>query len=239
MRKLSFLFVIVFALAAAAVNVAAQSVRQSFEEGTRAAVNAEYERALENYRRAILDTENEKTGDDFRARIHFNIGVCLYHLKQNAEAVNEFNRAITLSNRTYQKAFYVLGMAQAKLKNWGKAEAAFREAIRLKKDDAEAWFDLGLVLLEEEDFRAAEKAFQNSLRHKTIAAADAHNNLGVIYVLRGNFASAEREFEAALIESKGASEVARNNLEFCKSYKQNFSGDLSAKLEFGRYISEQ
>jgi Flp pilus assembly protein TadD len=232
MRRLSFLFVIVLALAA--VSVRAQSVRQSFEEGTRAAVNAEYEKALENYRKAILDTENEKTGDDFRARIHFNIGVCLYHLKRNAEAVNEFNQAIALSERTYQKAFYVLGMAQAKLENWRRAEAAFRSAIRLKKDDAEAWFDLGLVLLEEKDFREAEKAFQNSIRYKTIAAADAHNNLGVIYALRGNFASAEKEFQAALTESKGASEVARNNLEFCKSYKQNFGGDLSAKLEFGR-----
>lgn len=231
MRKLSFLFVIVFALVA---NVAAQTVKQSFEEGTRAANNAEYEKALESYRKAILYTESEKTGADFLARIHFNIGVCLFHLKQNAAAVGEFNRSIVLSKRGYQKAFYVLGMAQAKLKNWRKAENAFREAIALKKDDGEAWFDLGLVLLEKKDFRAAEKAFQNSIRYKTIAAADAHNNIGVIQAMKGDFRAAEKEFEAALLESKGESVIARNNLEFCKSYKQNFNGDLSAKLEFGR-----
>ena len=231
MRKLSFLFIIVFALVAGA---AAQSVKQSFEEGTRAAKMGEYERALENYRKAILYTENEKIGDDFRARIHFNAGVCLFHLQQNPEAVAEFNEAIALSGRSYQKAFYVLGMAQARLKNWRKAQNAFREAIKLKKDDGEAWFDLGLVLLEEKDFPAAEKAFQNSIRYKTVAASDARNNIGVIYALKGNLAGAEKEFEAALLESKGASRVARNNLEFCKSYKQNFNGDLSAKLEFGR-----
>lgn len=231
MRKLPFLFIIVFALVGGG---AAQTVRQSFEEGTRAAQNAEYEKALENYRKAFLYTESEKTGDEFQARIHFNIGVCLFHLKQNADAAREFNRAIALSNRGYQKAFYVLGMAQAKLKNWRKAESAFRAAVKLKKDDAEAWFDLGLVLLEEKDFRAAEKAFQNSIRYKTVAVADAHNNIGVIYALRGDFISAEKEFETALLESKGASGVARNNLQFCKAYKQNFSGDLSAKLEFGR-----
>jgi len=231
MRKLSFLFIIVLALA---LTTAAQTVRQSFDAGTRAANNDEYEKALENYQKAILYTENEKTGDDFLARIHFNLGVCLYHLKQNAEAVKEFNQTIALSNRSYQKAFYVLGMAQAKLKNWRKAETAFRQAVNLKKDDGEAWFDLGLILLEEKDFAAAEKAFQNSIRYKTIAAADAHNNLGVIYAMKGNFVSAEKEFEAALAESKGESVVARNNLQFCQSYKQTFSGDLSAKLEFRR-----
>ena len=231
MRKLSFLFIIVFALV---LTTAAQTVKQSFEEGTRAATNAEYEKALANYRKAILYTETEKTGEDFLARIHFNIGVCLFHLKRNAAAVEEFNQAIALSRRGYQKAFYVLGMAQAKLKNWRKAESAFRAAVKLKKDDAEAWFDLGLVLLEEKDFRAASTAFQNSIRYKTVAAADAHNNIGVIYALRGDFGAAEREFEAALLESKGESSVARNNLQFCKSYKQNFGGDLSAKLEFGR-----
>ncbi|HEX8370910.1 MAG TPA: tetratricopeptide repeat protein [Pyrinomonadaceae bacterium] len=231
MRKLSFLFIIVFALA---VNITAQTVKQSFEEGTRAANNAEYEKALENYRKAILYTESEKTGDDFLARIHFNVGVCLFHLKQNAAAAGEFKQAIALGKRNYQKAFYVLGMAQAKLKNWRKAEIAFRAAVKLKKDDAEAWFDLGLVLLEKKDFRAAEKAFQNSIRYKTVAAADAHNNIGVIYALKGDFVSAEKEFETALLESKGASGLARSNLQFCKAYKQNFSGDLSAKLEFGR-----
>jgi Flp pilus assembly protein TadD len=231
MRKLSFVFIVVFALVA---NVAAQSVKQSFEEGTRAAQTGEYERALENYRKAILYTENEKIGDDFRARIHFNAGVCLFHLKQNAEAVAQFNQSIALSGRSYQKAFYVLGMAQARLKNWRKAETAFREAIKLKKDDGEAWFDLGLVLLEAKDFPAAEKAFQNSIRYKTVAASDAHNNIGVIYALKGNFNGAQKEFETALLESKGTSGVARNNLEFCKSYKQNFNGDLAAKLEFGR-----
>ncbi|HEX8737951.1 MAG TPA: tetratricopeptide repeat protein [Pyrinomonadaceae bacterium] len=231
MRKLSFLFIIVFALV---INISAQSVKQSFEEGTRLANTGEYEKALENYRKAILHTENEKTGDDFRARIHFNAGVCLFHLKQNAEAIAEFNQAIAFSRRSYQKAFYVLGMAQARLKNWRKAESAFREAVKLKKDDGEAWFDLGLVLLEEKDFPAARAAFQNSIRYQTVAASDAHNNIGVIYAMKGNFAAAEKEFETALLESKGASSVARNNLEFCKSYKQNFSGDLSAKLEFGR-----
>lgn len=231
MRKLSFLFIIVFALV---VNISAQTVKQSFEEGTRLANGGEYEKALENYRKAILYTETEKIGDDFRARIHFNAGVCLFHLKQNAEAVAEFNEAIALSKRSYQKAFYVLGMAQARLKNWRKAQNAFREAIKLKKDDGEAWFDLGLVLLEEKDFPAAERAFQNSIRYKSVAASDAHNNIGVIYALRGNFSGAEKAFEAALSESKGASQIARNNLEFCKSYKQNFNGDLSAKLEFGR-----
>jgi Flp pilus assembly protein TadD len=230
MRKLSFLFIIVFALV---LTSAAQTVRQSFETGTRAANDAQYEKALENYRKAILYTENEKIGDEFLARIHFNLGVCLYRLKQNAEAVSEFKRAIALSNRGYQKAFYALGMAQTDLKNWRQAADAFRAAVNLDKSDGEAWFDLGMVLVEEKDFEAAAKAFQNSIKYKSIGAADAHNNVGVIYALKGNFGSAEREFETALIVSGGKSNEARNNLRFCKSNKQNLNQTALSKLEFG------
>ena len=52
MRKLSFLFIIVFALA---VNITAQTPSGNrLTAGTRAAGDAEYEKALENYRKAIL-----------------------------------------------------------------------------------------------------------------------------------------------------------------------------------------
>ena len=229
MRILSLFLTVVFA-----VSVSAQTplVNQIFDEGTQAARVGNYENAIENYRRAILLAEVETVTDNFLAKIHFNIGVCLYNLKQTTEAVEEFTEAIKLSRRSYQKAFYALGMAQSDLKNWREAADAFREAINLKKKDGEAWFDLGLVLLEEKDFESAEKAFRNAIKFKSIGAADAHNNLGVILALRTDFPSAESEFKAALIESNGKSVEASNNLRFCKLYKRSFNQNLLAKLEF-------
>jgi len=233
MRTVTFVFIAVVTLA---ISASAQMplTNRAFETGTRAAQAKEYERAIADYRRAILFSETEKRNDDFLARIHFNIGVCFYNLKQPAEAVEEFVEAIKLSRRSYQKAFYALGMAHAESKDWRKAKAAFREAVNLEKRDGEAWFDLGLVLLEERDFDAAEKSFHNAIKYKSIASADAHNNLGVIYAFKNNFPLAENEFKTALLKSNGKSIEAENNLQFCRLYKRDFNQNLLAKLEFSR-----
>jgi Flp pilus assembly protein TadD len=230
MQKLSFIFI--FALATA-VSAQTPHTLRIFNEGARLAQNARYEKAIEHYRKASLLSENEQTGHGFLARIHFNIGVCHYHLRQPAEAVKEFNEAIYLSRGRYEKAFYALGMAQVELKNWLKAEEAFRQTIRLNRQNGEAWFDLALVLLEKQDYEGAEHSFQKAIEHKSANLADAHNNLGVLFALRGDFGSAEKEFETALIESGGRSSEAQNNLEFCRYYKQNARRDLLAALEFG------
>ncbi len=232
MRILSLFLIVVFA-----VSVSAQTplVNQIFDEGMRRARAGNYENAIENYRRAILMARAETVTDNFLAKIHFNIGVCLYNLKQTTEAAEEFTEAIKLSRQSYQKAFYALGMAQSELKNWRKAAAAFREAVNLKKEDGEAWFDLGLILLEEKDFESAEKAFRNAIKFKSIGAADAHNNLGVIFALRHEFDSAENEFKTALVVSNRKSILARNNLEFCRQLGRNSNRDLLAKLEFRQF----
>jgi len=231
MRILPFIFIIVFSISVSAQTPLIQKV---FNEAAQTAQAGNYETAIESYQRAILLSESEKIGDNFLARIHFNIGVCLYHLKQTAEAVEEFTEAIKLSKRNYQKAFYALGMSQVELKDWRKAKTAFRDAVNLEKRDGEAWFDLAMVLLEEKDFEASRKAFQNAIKYKSVNLADAHNNLGVIYALKDDFPSAENEFRTALVQSNGKSTEARNNLQFCKLYKQSYNQNLLAKLEFSR-----
>jgi len=196
----------------------------------------QFETAVENYQKILLLAEAERQSDDFLAQVHFNIGICFYHRKQTSEAVAEFTEAIKLSRRTYQKAFYALGMAEAALKNWRAAENAFRAAVKLKKTDGEAWFDLALIHLAVKNLEAAETAFRNSIKYKSVAAADAHNNIGVIFALQNNFLLAEREFQTALIQSRGTSAEARNNLQFCKTYREeNQTLDLIAKLQFSKY----
>ncbi|MGI8786946.1 MAG: tetratricopeptide repeat protein [Pyrinomonadaceae bacterium] len=229
--RILFFVLVVFA---AAVFGQTPVVNQSFAEATRRARNLQYESAIEKYQLTLLQAENEQSSDAFLARIHFNIGACFYQLKNPARAAEEFTEAIKLSKRDYQKAFYALGMARKDLKNWRESEIAFRAALKIKKDDGEAWFDLAMVFLEEKDFDAAEKAFGKSIEYESVASADAHNNIGVIYALKTNFSSAEIEFENALTESKGKSVEARNNLRFCQLYKRNFNQNLLAELEFSR-----
>ena len=205
-------------------------IQQTFEAATDAARKQQYERAIEKYRATILYAETERLSNTFLAKIHFNIGVCLYHLKRTSEAVAEFTEAIKLSRREYQRAFYALGMAQKDLKNWRKSALALRDAVQIDKTDGEAWFDLGLVYLEEKDYESAAKAFENSIKHQSVNSADAHNNLGVIAALGNDWSLAEKEFETALLNK---SVEAFGNLQFCKYYKRNLSvKDLLAKLEF-------
>jgi Flp pilus assembly protein TadD len=230
MRSLFFILVI-FAFSASAQTPFS---KQIFDKANVAAQAAQFETAITDYQKVLLLSETEKQTDDFLARVHYNIGICFYHRRQTIDAIFEFNEAIKLSRRNYQKAFYALGMAETRLKNWENAETAFRAAIELKKTDGEAWFDLALAYLAAKNFDAAETAFANSIKYKSVAAADAHNNLGVIFALRHDFLFAEKEFVTALDQSNGKSAEARKNLEFCKSFKLNSKPDLLAKLEFSR-----
>lgn len=212
------------------------SAQTPFEKANHAANAGNYQQALEIYKGILSNTENEGENENYVAKIHFNIGVCLYRLEQTKESISAFERAITTSRRKYQKAFYALGMAQTEAKNWQSAETAFLDSLRLKKDDGEAWFDLALVYLERRNFAAAEQAFRHSIKYRSAAAADAHNNLGVIYILNDAYVSAESEFKTALRESNGGSVEAKNNLQFCLFYKQTERKDLIAKIEFSRRI---
>ena len=229
MRVLFFIF-LVFTFSAAAQTPV---IKKLFAEGTNAAQRGEFEKASEKFRRVLLSAETEKPNDEFLTKVHFNLGVCLYRLKKTEQAIGEFTEAIKLSRRTYKPAFYALGMAESDLKNYEKAENAFRNALKLDKTDGEAWFDLGLVYLEKQEFEKAEKAFGNSIKFKSVSASDAFNNLGVIFALHHKFDIAEKQFKTALKLSNNQSNTARNNLQFCKYYRQkNQANDLIAKLEF-------
>ena len=218
------------------LSVSAQSAgaRQVFEKAVSLANVGKFETALVDFKKSLALAETEDAPSEYRAKIHFNIGVCLYRLKQNAQSVGELEEAIKLARGDYEKAFYALGMAQAELKNWQAAEKAFLGAIRLNRRNGEAWFDLAFVYLARKDYESARGAFEKSVELKSVDSTIGHNNLGVLFALNGDLTAAIKEFETALKQSGGKLAVAERNLQFCKSLGQNFSRDLVAKLEFGR-----
>ncbi len=224
------IFSIFVILAALSLSVSAQTTAQTaFEKGMISASGGKFETALSEFKTSLAFAENADTNNDFRAKIHFNIGVCFYKLKRNAEAVSEYERTVKLKTN-YAKAFYALGMAQAELQNWQKAETAFRGAIRVNQQNGEAWFDLAFVYLAQKNYDSAQTAFQKSIELGSVDAPISYNNLGVILALGGDVNAAVKQFETALQKSNGKLSVAERNLQFCKTLGQN----LSAKLEFGR-----
>ena len=231
MRRIIFSFFII--ISAFAFSVAAQTpAHLSFEKGIKAAGGGKYEAALASFKTSLAFTPDDKISEEFRAKLHFNIGVCLYRLARSAEAVGELEKAIKLSGGVYEKAFYALGMAETTLKNWKKAEQAFLGAIRLNKNNGETWLDLAFVYLAEKDYEAARAAFRKSIEHKSVDSSIAHNNLGVILALGGDLEAAVKEFETAVSRSGGKLAVAGRNLRFCRQMGQNFDRELVARLEF-------
>ena len=224
MRILSFIFIVFLAIS---VSAQTGSIRQNFDEATKRANAKDFENALTIYQKLAGVSQNESK--EFRAKIHFNIGVCLYQLKDRVKAVTEYERAVLLNPR-YEKAFYALGMAHFELKNFNEAKKAFVNSLEINRKNGETWFDLAFVYLKQENFDAAETAFQNSIKFGSVATADAQNNLGVIFALRHDFESAAKQFKLAV----GKSAEAESNLRFCKFYKEKNIKELIAKLEFSK-----
>lgn len=232
MKRIIFSFFVI--VSAFTISISAQTfAQQRFEKGLIAAQSGNYQAALDDFKMSLSFSENEMANNEFRARIHYNIGVCFYQLKEQSKAVAEFERAVKL-NRNHEKSFYSLGMAQYELKNWQAAERAFLEAVKLNRRNGETWFDLAFVYLAQKDYDTAQAAFQKAVELKSVDSAIAHNNLGVIFVINGDVNSAVKEFETALRQSNGSFTVAERNLQFCKSLGQNAGQELVAKLEFGK-----
>jgi tetratricopeptide (TPR) repeat protein len=228
MLYLSFVFLIILS-----VNTAAQSpaVSKLFSDGTRQANQARFDEALNSYKTALFRAEEEYVGKGYRARLHYNIGVCLFHLDRYQEATEHFKQSILL-DQAYTRAHYALGMAETRKRNWKRATVSFTRLLDLDPKNGEAWFDLAFASLALNDLAKAELAFANSIRFASRDAALSHNNIGVILAVRGDLAAAETRFENAIAMSSGKLHEAKRNLEFCRVARQGRS-DLVA-FEYAR-----
>jgi Tfp pilus assembly protein PilF len=197
---------------------------RSFAIGNDAANEGRYDEAIENYREAIINVGPYGRNDIFLAKTYSNIGVCQYRLDRFDDAVSSLNTAIRISNGTYARAHYALGMTYLGMGQNSEAESSLRKSLRLERNDGEAWFDLAVVSLLKNDRDEAENAFRRSLRHGTIAQAEANNDLGVLLAGKGRWDDAEEHFTAAVRASHGSLAEAVKNLELCK--RTRTGGDM-------------
>jgi len=220
MRFFSFVFLLVFGL-----NVAAQSptVSKLFADGTSHANAQRFEDALKSYKKALFVAENEYVGSSYLARLRYNIGVCHFRLERFDLAVNEFKHAILLQ-KDYVRAYYALGMAQTRKREWKAARASFSRVIDLNPTDGETWFDLAFAAIGQGDLEKAAEGFRKSIEFSSVDSALSYNNIGVILATKGDLAGAEKAFEKAIETSHDTLIQARRNLEFCraKSEGRNF-----------------
>ncbi len=124
-----------------------------------------------------------------------------------------------------------LGNALMEAKQWARAEAAFRSAVRLKSDDAAAWGLLGWVLWQQDKAAEAKADLEKAIALDPDAAA-AHNYLGSVFLGARDLPGAEKEFRAALAIDPGVAEW-RTNLAMIAATK----GELAeARYQFDQSI---
>lgn len=113
MRILSFVFLFIFA-----ANISAQSskVDDLFTQGTRQVNAGKFDDALTTYKTALVLAETKYVGKQYLARLHYNIGVCYFHLDRFAPAENEFKSALLLKT-DYTQAYVALEKTKDRSRN--------------------------------------------------------------------------------------------------------------------------
>src|SRR5687768_7683472 len=113
--------------------------RVAITRGNERYARAEYESAVEEYRRV------PQSAGEIYAQSLYNIGVCYYELWRTEDAIVFYRRAIEARKGRYPKALYALGVALKDLGRLPEAKEAYRRSIAASGGKyAAAHFMLGL-----------------------------------------------------------------------------------------------
>jgi tetratricopeptide (TPR) repeat protein len=190
---------------------------------------------------AIASAAATKEAQEKNAQLKkvFDEGVALSSAGKHDEAIGKFNEGIALSATCYD-CYNNIGYSYAQLKNWDKAEAAYKKSAEIKPDDATAHSGLATVYNAERKFDlAAEEGAKATQLSSSLSAggggagsADAQYNQGVILWNAGKIADAKKAFEAAVAANPNHAE-AHYQLGMALVNEGNMAG---AATEFETYL---
>jgi serine/threonine-protein kinase len=147
--------------------------------------------AIAEYRTAIAL-------DHKYAIAQLRLGVLLCDVKHEYDQAITCFRALIDIDHNHAGAHYNLGWALYNKGRYKEAEAAFREAIHLKPDSAEAHNSLGAILCDRlHRYQDAEASIREAIRLKADFPL-AHYNLGRALFLQGRFAEAGKATRRSL-----------------------------------------
>ena len=144
---------------------------------------------------------------------HNNLGAALAAKGDAAGAIAEFRAAVAIDDRS-AKAHRNLGNL---LIDIGARSEGLRHLERASalEPGGEATYDIGTILLEDQNFGAAAARFEAALKVRP-DWAEAHNNLGIALASQGRIAEALTHFEQAVALNPSL-DNARANLAQAKS----------------------
>ena len=117
----------------------------------------------------------------------------------NDDAIAKFTE-VTGQLPTCADCYYNIGVAHANKKDYAAAETAYKKAIELKPDNADAYTGLATLYNQQKKFDLAAEASANASKYTAAGGggnAEAAYNQGVILFNGGKFAEAKAQFETA------------------------------------------
>jgi len=133
-----------------------------------------------------------------RAKIHTELGVSYFQNGQLGVALEELNTAVA-ADRTYAPAYNALGLVYMELKEDGKADSNFRQAIRLDPSSSEAKNNYGMFLCQRGRENEGIRQLLDALKNPLYPTPDvAYKNAGLCARKAGDTKAAEGYFLQAL-----------------------------------------
>jgi type IV pilus assembly protein PilF len=134
-----------------------------------------------------------------RAKIHTELGVNYYQSGQLGVALEELNTAVA-SDRTYAPAYGALALVYMELKDDERAEANFRQALKMNPNSSETKNNYGLFLCQHGREKEGVRQLLDALKNPLYPTPDvAYKNAGVCARKAGDIKDAENYFQRALL----------------------------------------
>ncbi len=140
---------------------------------------------------------------------HYNLGLCLQHLKDSEGACTHYKRAVDLKP-DYIDAINNLGVAFLDLKEYAEAEKQFKTAIAMQPDNGKAFNNRGNLFYKQNKFDLAEKDYQTALKLEP-GNPEFNFNLGNCYMQKKDFNKALTYFYRAA-ELNPTGNIVYNNI---------------------------
>ena len=135
----------------------------------------------------------------------FEEGVAASRAGNHDDAIATFQHAAEVERRTCFDCYYNIALLETQKKDYDKAEAAYKKAIELKADYAEAYSGLANIYNMQRKFDQAAAASAKAMElsgggaaRRRAATPDAMFNQGVILWNAGKIADAKKQFEATI-----------------------------------------
>lgn len=164
-----------------------------------------------------------------QVQMHFNEGLNSLDEERYDLAVENFTRVIELDNDNWQ-AYYYRGVALKMMMRLGEAATDFEKLLRLNKNLAEAWLELGKIRQIQFLLVPAEECYNKVGKAKPALQPEALFLTGTIYLQQNDPTVAEKKFKECL-EINPNYHNARINLALIEATKKNSSEAALPHLE--------